>query len=276
MNFKYTPIEYDAAHLECYASLLQLVFPKTNKFTKSFLQWLYVDNPNGFVFGYNAWVNDELVGHYATIPVIYSINNKPVKGLLSLNTAVHPEYRGHRLFTTLAQKTYENAIFNNYKFVIGVANENSSPGFLKHLGFYLVSPLDVKIGLGDITPFKRHDTTVYAIWNHTLLQWRTIALKAHYTKFKNSLYHLVYKGLIKVKLTHNSKLPDYFDNKRNPAFTMWIGIASHKDQNGWFFNLPEALKPSPLHLIFKDLTNGTLPKLTRNNTYFELIDFDAY
>lgn len=61
----------------------------------------------------------------------------------------------------------------------------------------------------------------------------------------------------------------------NPI-TVWVGLDSNNDwSNAFYINLPEYFKPSPLHLIFKDLTNMSRT-IDPKRILFSLIDFDAY
>ena len=55
--------------------------------------------------------------------------------------------------------------------MIGVANANSTHGFLKKLGFYQVAPLEVKVGMGN--PFKNVDFTGknYCYYDQRTLDW---------------------------------------------------------------------------------------------------------
>ena len=147
-NFKQVIIDNQCLS-EC-SKLLSAVFTNTTKFTNQFLEWEYKNNPNGNIVGYNAYYGDKLAAHYVTQPVRVLIEGKVRKVLLSLNTATHPEHQGKKLFTSLAEKTYELAYKEGYDFVYGVANANSTPGFINKLGFQLVAPLVARIGMGQI------------------------------------------------------------------------------------------------------------------------------
>ena len=94
------------------------------------------------------WDQDKIVGHYAAIPIVSNILSETRKGLLSLNTAIHEDYRGKNYFTSLAKNTYEEAKKSGVTFVVGVANAISTLLFQKYLKFKKIGPLDVKIGLG--------------------------------------------------------------------------------------------------------------------------------
>jgi len=260
-----------------YSLLLSSVFDKSPKYTTKFLKWQYVLNPNGHVVGFDAYADGVLAAHYVTIPVVYIINGVETKGLLSLNTATHPQHQGKGLFTQLANRTYELGKTLGYKFVIGVANQNSTHGFLKKLGFYLISPLDVKIGLGNISVNNTSDYKLKAFWNAKSIDWRMECPGAHYFLNGSVVYSETDKPMIFSKITDLPKniSANQLKKKAMLPVKLWIGISKEVKQKGFFLNLPDKLKPSPLNLIFKDLS-GTLPVLKKEDIYFELIDFDAY
>lgn len=149
MEYRIEQVKVDDENLRESQSLLQSVFKKhADKFSFDYLKWQYADNPVGPIVGFNAYWEDVLAAHYVTMPIYMNIEGKKTLGVLSLNTATHPDHRGKRLFTILAERTYQYAAENGYKFVIGVANANSTPGFIKHLGFKLIGPLTFKVGVG--------------------------------------------------------------------------------------------------------------------------------
>ncbi len=277
MNYTYKKAEVSNNNVQAYSNLLSAVFTGTDKFTNDFISWQYVNNPLGTVIGFDAFENDTLVAHYATLPVSYFINGEPTLGLLSLNTAVHPDHRGKGLFTKLAKKTYEEAKNLGYKFVIGVANENSTHGFLEKLDFYLVAPLQTKVGLRNLAFDKNQQYKFKANHNLDFYNWRLTNPNASYVIKKDKIFSqtgtyglyallgqdsLISKAIIKFK-------------NRNLFFTILIGNGFLKKPKTFYFNLPSKLKPSPLNLIFKDLTNN-FPVFNSKDVLFELIDFDAY
>ena len=58
------------------------------------------------------------------------------------------------------------------------------------------------------------------------------------------------------------------------VFNIYIGLGVNTN-NGFYFNLPKFIKRSPFNLIFRDLTNGELPKLNPDNIFFTLLDYDV-
>lgn len=261
-------------------------FPKsTNLFSHEYLKWLYEKNPAGPAVGHNAFTTAHgLVGHYATIPVEAIIDGKLELGLLSLNTATHPIARGKGLFTLLAKKTFDTAKQEGFQFVVGVANQNSTPGFRKNLGFQVVSPLDVKIGFGtpSIDQSKEHMPRFSIARNVEYYQWRLARPDNSYKIYKDqgSLFsptHIpfinVYLGCVESQFIKNINLP----KKSTSIFpNIWIGLDSQISwRSKWYFNIPDKFKPSPLNFIFLDLSNKER-KLSVNDIKFDALGFDAY
>src|ERR1700761_499619 len=159
------------AQLEAYSRLLNASFA-TDRFNAAALAWRYRDNPAGQVVGADAWDGERLAAHYVTCPLEARIDGRVVKGLLSLNTATHPDYQGRGLFTTLAEAAYAAGAAAGYGFVIGVANANSTPGFLRKLGFQDVGRLEA--GVLATLPRRFDETPVQyqGAWRSELLRWR--------------------------------------------------------------------------------------------------------
>jgi GNAT superfamily N-acetyltransferase len=268
------PLTTDAASLSAYRAL----FAETvGALGESYLHWLYVDNPRGAAFGFNAFAGDALAAHYATIPVAGELDGAPAKGLLSLNTATDRAHQGKGLFTRLAEQTYAHAADQGYAFVVGVANANSTPGFTKKLGFQLVSPLDVLVGAGRATPGDA-PVAFECTYDDAALRWRLARPDAGYLGDASGLvYAPTHKAGILA--TMGVVPPDLTAALDRPRFTqplrMWIGLDPDLRKKGVLAPLPDRLKPSPLNLIFRDLTGGKR-QLARESTRFTLLDFDAY
>ena len=203
------------------------------------------------------------------------LNGKIELGLLSLNTATHPAHQGNRLFTTLAKKTYSKATELGYKFVIGVANANSTHGFLKNLNFYLVAPLEFKVGFGDIYKYSDIIDKQRVWYDDIILKWR----------LKNPCFNYFISGKSilgsrKEPFCHTSVgrisscVSSVPINETTDIFNIYIGLGLNK-KGGFYINLPHFIKRSPFNLIFRDLTCGSLPIITKDNIFFQLLDFDV-
>jgi hypothetical protein len=269
-NFKQTQTDDDS--LKKYSNLLSKVFPGTSKYTFDFLKWQYRDNPLGEVVGFDAFYNNDLVAHYVTIPTQFEKEGVDYQGLLSLNTATDSKFQGKGLFTNLASKTYELGLQKNYQFVIGVANQNSTPGFIKKLGFTLIAPLDAYIYLFS----KDIPNNVSAFFKSRLpedsILWRTNNPSNEYLFANNKIYSKTDNKLIRAIL---SKEKLFTSAHSLPiCFKLSIGLNNAPNTN-MKFKIPDKLKPSPLNLIFKPLKSLNF-NLDSRNIYFELLDFDAY
>lgn len=261
-------------NLELYSDLLSKVFTDTSKYSVEFLNWQYFENPAGDVIGFDAFFGEELAAHYVTIPVIYQRENRIAKGLLSLNTATGKAHQGKGLFLKLAKATYDEASRKGFEFIIGVANQNSTHGFVNKLGFKLINKLEVKVYMGSIKEKIITNQTFHAIHDKAFMQWRLNNPKGNYYYSQKAIYsatHLpFFKSLMTLNtLTENNKLPKAGFN----PFKISIGLNLNPPSLG--ISLPEKLKPSPLNLIFKNLSSKDMD-VNSGNCYFELIDFDAY
>lgn len=268
--------EVSDSHINEYSNLLSKIYIQPNKFTPQYIEWLYVKNPMGKVIGFDAYHNQQLAAHYVTIPVKYLVNGYTVSGLLSLNTATHNEHQGKGLFVNLAQKTYSLASKLGYKFVIGVANQNSTHGFVTKLGFDLVSPLNAYLGIGSIQYNQKSEFYMSSIWEPNSLKWRLSNPINKYYHFKNGYYSNTHISLVKCKITsYNSEVNNDYKLTDTIPFELNIGLNIRKTPIGLNLKLPDYLKPSPLNLIFKNLSEQKID-INKSNIYFECIDFDAY
>ena len=276
------PVTVSDADIVEIAVLLRAVFPDADHFTDEAVSWQYRDNPDGQVVGYNAWLDAVLAAHYVTIPLVARLQGVEERGLLSLNTATHPVHQGKGLFTKLANATYAHARDQGYSFVVGVANASSTHGFIKKLGFQLVSPLRAMIGIGQL-PYREVDaaTDYERVWSDAAIRWRL--------KHPVYGYKLKRSGERRMVLSERSQFGaryvlgsfpgERFDGcapAENGTVRMktWIGLDPSLHWGGsLFINVPMRFRPSPLNLIFKDLT-GRNRQLDRDRVRFQAMDFD--
>lgn len=236
-----------------------------------FKHW-YVDNPYGHAISFNAFDDDKMVAHYVCITKKMCVGNRIVDGILSMATVTHPNYRGRGLFKTLAKMTYDYARDNGYEFVIGVANANSFPGFMKYFPFQFIGQLEFKVGFG--SHIKKDDDKIFSgYWSEDALKWRCKktykqsgdTLIGDHGRFSHTLVGCFDEDSIsRVKLPKNS-----FSLKPS----LYIGLGGRPQ--GIFIKMPKFIKHSPFNLIFMDLTGGKLPQMTKDNVFFQLFDFDV-
>lgn len=274
----------ERALLQKYRELLAASFGSLSRFGADSLYWLYAKNPAGSVVGFDAYDGDILAAHYVCIPAVVSICGKESKVLLSLNTATHPRYQGKGLFVKLAEMTYQEASDAGFCAVYGVANANSTPGFVRKLGFQLVEPLRAMVGFGslgiDFSVVAREPQFV-RVWNDQALAWR-LANPVNPVRLysKNNSFVFQAKTLCAVLPVH----AEYAENFTNlpcvsghmsPA-RLYLGLVPEGScRFSGYFSIPQRFRPSPLNFIFRDLT-GRGDKICSGQSFFSFLDFDAY
>lgn len=271
--------------LERYRALFTACFPAgaAERFTAEYLDWLYRANPDGRVVGFDAWDGDTLAAHYVCLPAQARFEGQTVRVLLSLNTATHPSYQGQGLFSQLAHMCYDAAAALGFDAVYGVANANSTPGFIRKLGFQLVGPLEARIGLGPLlhqdsqrTPsFERHWSSAALAWRcanpNNPVQRRSGAQRSEF--FAPSLSPLLPAI---ATLDHAPATPDVASVSWTSPLRLFIGMQPDAECRYWnYASIPQRLRPSPLNLIFKPLS-ARVTRLDPARIRFSFLDFDAY
>ena len=285
--YMFHQIQTEEHMLKQYAYLFKQAFKINRHLTRNYLKWLYVDNPLGEVLGFNAFDSVGLAAHYACIPIQALLNGEPSTGLLSLNTATHPNHQGKGLFTGLANATYNKVREQGFEFVVGVANANSTPGFIGKLGFHLVKPLDVRIGFG--LPRRVSETKgslqFNRIWTQESIEWRLSNPSNKYrvenlSDGQTCVYAKTGRAGICAVLFDSCVSGLNIVNQKsflnwNPI-KLWLGLDPLISwDRSFYYNIPESLRPSPLNLIFKDLTGQGIC-LDPDKTRLTGLDFDVY
>jgi len=103
-------------------------------------RWFYIDNPVGDPYVSLFYEDGKLLGHYAVLPTRLSFRGKSFVAYRSMTTMVHPDGRGKGLFTELAKRVYSMLESDGASMVYGFPNANSAPGFIRNLGWTLLTP----------------------------------------------------------------------------------------------------------------------------------------
>lgn len=140
---------YDDNILQEMLEMTEEHYGKAEVSAPDFIKHQYFKNPAGSALIKLAYDNDaqKLAGQYVTIPMLACINGKNVKCILSLNTLTRREYRGQKIFTSLAANMFDECENSEIQFCYGAPNQNSYHGFVSKLGFTDIGrvPLYVKI-----------------------------------------------------------------------------------------------------------------------------------
>lgn len=111
-----------------------------NRISLPVWRWAYLDNPHGDPYVSLCYEGDNLVGHYAVIPLPLSSSTNVLRSYLSMTTMVAPSQRKKGLFTELAESTYRSAKDDGADIAIGFPNSMSTPGFQSKLFWNIPQP----------------------------------------------------------------------------------------------------------------------------------------
>lgn len=300
--------------IEATAALLQRVFPDAARISQpAYLHWLYEESPFGRVIEANIDDNEGRAGHYALVPLTLISDGVEYRGALSLNTAVDERVRGAGIFVRLATEAIEAAQRQGVGMVVGVANANSTPGFLRRLSFELISPLPATVLLprpgrshpvrsqwaeeafaadgvatGDLKALLAPPARGLArAWTPETLHWRLAAPGSRYALHRSENMLVVTTvdrtnrfPVVVVLKAFAAARPSAAERRavvRAACRVHRAPLAVHVGLNDMIaFNgvaLPKRLRSSPLNLIVRYLEEAP-PKSVVSR--FEFLDFDAY
>jgi len=274
------------AALASYAELFRACFSHATHLTPEYLHWLYAQNPAGTVIGMDAMEGDRLAAHYVCVPADVWLFGEKRRALLSLNTATHPDFQGKGLFTALAKKTYESGADQGFTAVFGVANGNSTPGFIRKLGFQLVTPLDARVGLGrpvDVDWARvRTEAEFRRAWTQEDLAWRVASpanrlLVSARPGQSSALFARTDRKAIDVWGETELSLEGDTSRTRSPSpLRLFLGrYPAGTARYVRSVSIPSFLRPSPLNLIYRDLRSEGA-QVGADRVCFNFFDFDAY
>jgi len=285
---EFRPARCEESVLQEYLSLFQRCFPRARHYSIDYLRWLYADCPAGEVVGFDAYENERLIAHYVCVPAPLNIEGKSIRGALSLNTGTDPDYQGRGLFPKLASMTYDRAAQLGINAIIGVANANSTPGFIRKLGFQAVRTLCAEIGFGslgvdDAVParaqFRRE-------WSPDLLSWRlrnsanTLRVKRIDAGTLGFAAPTYIPGLSCWAERPASQLPvlpaAHHASALGSLARLFIGaFPEGASRRRTYIPVPERLRSSPLNFIYKPL-NAAPASIDGRGVFFDFLDFDAF
>jgi predicted N-acetyltransferase YhbS len=283
---KLLELRTDAEELQACSRLLNAAFPQATHHSARYLEWLYRDNPAGTVIGFNAWEADQLIGHYACIPVHLRLDGQACQGLLALHTAMHPAYRNAGVIYSLARKTMKLATEQGYACIYAVANAASTPIFVKALGFQCVSPLTASLGWRRLRPdwgaalaanrFRRH-------WSAPCASWRCANPSGASGLQPGDPGSMVFTAPTPYPLVHayglmpvESALPAA-GKPAGRGLKLFLGLLPQGTcRFAGYLPIPERLKPSPLNFIYRPLGAAAPAQLERDDIILGCHDFDAY
>ncbi len=285
--FDFRPIEFTPAAIEETCALLRIVFPTAKHITPEYLRRLYHGNPLGETWGLSCFDDaGRLVAHNIMIPIKARVFGQVETGIWPFQLATHPEARMKGLFVEMTEATFTESAERGYTFLSGVGNQNSAPIFVKKWNYQAICQLDAKIGIGEIPRSgDLADSHLTRIWDDPAgIAWR-LGHSPHgpyQVQYRGDYGHIFAdSGRLGIKVEigafERSMLPSDLAPLRalNPL-RLWLGKDPTRDWKGsLYFDIPERLKPSPLILLWHDLT-GQQRRHDPDKVQYEVFDFDAY
>jgi GNAT superfamily N-acetyltransferase len=279
-EYRFEPLDHSARGYEQLAGLMRVVFPKARHLTARYFEWHYGGNPDGKAIGCNAFAGGELVGHMAAHVFPCRLEGEDRRGMYTVNGAVHPAHRGRRLQSRISAAMFEEAAGLGYAFCLATGNKWSTGPLLTR--FKMLRPLEARLGIGlprrlDSAPAPSFERR----WSDEALRWRLANPEGRYATVRSGERSaiLAATGLPGVgAILHQGRARDGLAaaGAVPGRIRLWLGLDPALDWKGSaFLPIPMRLRPSPLNLVYKDLTGGDfLPDPDR--IVFRGLEFDAY
>lgn len=168
-------------------------------------RWLYLENPTGPAHVSLFYDNDKLLGHYAVVPTLLSLNGKPFVAYRSMTTMVHPDGRGRGLFLNLANRVYAALKEKNSSLVYGFPNKNVADARSKYLAWTLSQPDNIVDFLG--SELLSDTELCNALTSRADIEWDMLDKKQSEWRFsrpntefiqKPGLYAKIYEGILNI------------------------------------------------------------------------------
>lgn len=279
-EYRLEPLRPDRQALEGVSRLLRLVFPRARHLTPRYLAWLYADNPDGEAVAYNAFAGEKLVGHLAGMALTARLDGEVRRGLLLLNSAVHPEHRRRSLMSRLSEAIFEEGARRGFAFSISTGNRYSSKPLLTR--YRQIGLLEARLGFG----WPRRDgelaePSFERLWSDEAMGWRLANPEARYTIERHAGELAVgasagLPGIAALLYQGPGQEPLLPSGPQAGPVRIWLGL---DPRVAWsrsaFLPIPPQLRPSPLNLFFRDLTGGGFVP-DPAGLIFQALDFDAY
>jgi GNAT superfamily N-acetyltransferase len=192
-------------YCSAWAELLAASFCRSADETGQVLMWLHAHFP---VTAWGAWEGEQLVAQYACLRRTVLIGGEPFEVGMSLNMAVHPDFRGRGLIKQVAQPVYAALREEGAAFGIGFSNaegvkvDRRSKGYGYRVIGRLVSSIAYLMPHHDTEPLSLSDTLPTDEWDvggsDEVIRFATTARDIHHRyaqhPFRRYRYGLWYEG----------------------------------------------------------------------------------
>ncbi|MFL6844786.1 MAG: hypothetical protein ACJ8ER_07890 [Allosphingosinicella sp.] len=273
--YRFEPLDLSPEGCARISGLLRTVFPKARHLTPRYIDWLYAQGPDGPAVGCNAFAGAQLVGHMAALPMIARAEGVETRVLFMVNGAVHPGHRGRRLQSRISAAMFEDGARLGYAFILGTGNRYSTGPLLTR--FRMVRPLEARLGFGRL---RRREPSVEPsferVWSDEALRWRLANPEARYAVTPGGIVAPAGAPGIGAILHDRPGAVAATAGGAPGPLRLYLGLDPNLDWGrSAFLPIPLALRPSPLNLVFRDLSGSSqLPDPDR--FVFRALDFDPY
>lgn len=268
------------------SQLFRTCFPFGAHMDPAYIEWTYGGNPDGAPVALDAWIDERLAAHFAVTAFRARIHGQEELGVQIQHAATHPDYRGRGLFVALVERALERAAQAGYGFAVGLPNFVSTPIFQSRLGFQVVCPLDVRVGVGP-APRRRSGAAAAVgferIFGAEALAWRLARPDRPYRVRPDG-------DAVRIFTAHGVRgvpvelgtYPRALVPRELPAFAprhplrAWIGLDPQRSWRGRaYVGVPLRLRPAPLMFVFRDLT-GAGRALDPSRVRADMLDYDPF
>ena len=183
--------------------LLFEVFDNKRFIKIDYLKWLYRSSPEGKEISSEHIEKGKFRGHFCTLPQNFN-NDKNKKYLLFghiLNIAVADDMRGKGIFIALARKCVKENIRKGTDALWGVANANTTHGYVAYLKFKLICGLPVK----DVKCNTRWEMKNIIGLVYFLLYESDIKMKSYQMKFCYGIFLVIHFLVLMLQLLQTSE-----------------------------------------------------------------------
>lgn len=284
MALRYQEAVFDDNTTPQILELMATCFPRSDKFSPSYLRWLHNENPEGPPVGYHLYDDQRLVGQLIGLPQRVILRNAIARVILLLDVSIHPDHRGAGHFLDLTRRTCDLAASRGFAAVTGVANHSTYRGYPK-IGFQDVGGLNARVSLLSNIRLNGEKAVnraeFFRDWDDRLFGWR---LRNPYNPLRviESSANAVtvdgegpYPGLRVRGIVPRRGLTVgdvHASGRRRPSLIIGLEPAG-SSSFPLALSVPERLKPSPLRMIYLDLADRAR-RLDPSRILFSFLDFD--
>lgn len=278
------PTQLEARGLDAAAGLLRRRFPRAPHLTAAYLGWTYRDNPDGRACAWDAWERGSLVAHVSATPMRARLDGAEERAVLIQHVVTERGFEGRGLFKALVERALEEAVRRGFGHAIGIANANSRFALTERLHFASLGALDVRIGVGARPyPSQPRPAAWERIWEPGTLAWRLARPDRPYrARLRRGHAQILCASgvpgiLADLGVYREGLVPAPPPAPPGLAFArVWLGLDPDLDWRGRaYLPLPAALRPAPLHVVFRDL-GAARRRPDAARLRIAALDFDAY